>query len=143
MRQRTILEVAFRLQYDIRNLLATQLHDLNIGIGQMQMRALRAIWRIDNATSQDIVSTLKRDKAQVTRLVHELCEKGLVVRVPNPDDKRSKLLQLTDAGSHIFKQIEAIEKAAIAEMAKDIAPEDLQTFFDVADQLAENMRLME
>ncbi|WP_420628887.1 MarR family winged helix-turn-helix transcriptional regulator [Candidatus Leptofilum sp.] len=140
MRQRTVLEVAFRLQYDVRDVFADRLHQLDIDLVPMQMRALRAIWSADAVTSQHIVGTLKRDKAQVTRLVNELVARNLVYREPNPEDKRSKLLKLTDEGGAIFRQIEDIEKVVFDEMVQGIDEADLETFFRVADQLSENMR---
>ncbi|MEM7115145.1 MAG: MarR family transcriptional regulator [Chloroflexota bacterium] len=143
MRKRTVLEVAFRLQYDVINVLSEQLHGIDVDLVPMQMRVLRAIWRGDNVTSQHVVAALKRDKAQVTRLVNELVARNLVYREPNPNDKRSKLLKLTDEGEHIFRQVEEVEKVVFAEMAKGIAEEDMQTFFRVADMLSENMQQME
>lgn len=142
MRKRTVLEVAFRLQYDVRNVMGDRLHQLDIDLVPMQMRTLRIIWSADNVTSQYIVSALKRDKAQVTRLVNELVARNLVYREPNPEDKRSKILKLTDEGNQIFQQIEDIEKGVFDEMVKGINAEDLQTFFRVADQLTKNMRQM-
>ena len=143
MRRRTILEVAFRLQIDVRNSLGDRLHELDIDLVPMQLRTLRAIWNADDVTAQHIVSTLKRDKAQVTRLLNELVARKLVYRLPNPNDKRSKLLKLTDEGNQIFRQIEEIEKVVFEEMVEGISDEDLQIFFKVADQLTENMRKME
>ena len=143
MRKRTVLETAFRLQYDVRTVMAARLHTLNVNIGQMQMRALRTIWSSDDVTSQHIVGTLKRDKAQVTRLVNELVAQNLVYREPNPEDKRSKLLRLTEEGNDIFRRIENIETAVLDKMVKDIDKEELETFFNVADQLSENMRQIE
>ena len=143
MRQKTVLEVAFRLQIDVRTVVADRMHALDTNFSQMHMRALRAIWSADNVTSQHIVSILKRDKAQVTRLVNELVELNLVYREQNPNDKRSKLLKLTKEGANIFRQIEDIEKDVVKDMLKGIETEDLETFFNVADQISENIRLME
>ena len=143
MRKRTVLEAAFRLEIDMRTATGERMHALNLGISQMQMRALRAIWSTDDMTSQYIASTLKRDKAQVTRLVNELVEQGLVEREPNPEDMRSKLLRLTEAGNHIFRQIEEVQREVYSEMVNGIDESDLQTFFKVSDQLSENIRQME
>lgn len=143
MRKRTILEAAFRLEIDVRTVMGDRMHSLNLGISQMQMRALRAIWSSHDVTSQYIASTLKRDKAQVTRLINELVEQGLVEREPNPEDMRSKLLRLTEAGNHIFRQIEEVQQEVYSEMVKGIDESDLQTFFKVSDQLSENIRQME
>ncbi|RME98410.1 MAG: MarR family transcriptional regulator [Chloroflexi bacterium] len=127
---------------EVRNILASRTSQLDIDLVPMQMRALRTIWSSDNVTSHHIVTTLKRDKAQVARLVNELCARNLVYREPNPKDNRSKILKLTDEGNRIFQQLEDIEEVVFDEMVQGIDEEDLQTFFRVADQLSENMRQM-
>lgn len=142
MRKRTILEVAFRLQYDVRDTLSERLHQLDLDLVPLQMRALRTIWSADDVTSQHIAMRLKRDKAQITRLVNELCARNLVYREPNPKDNRSKILKLTDEGHQIFHQIENVEEGVFNKMIKGIDEEDLQTFFRVADKLSENMQQM-
>jgi DNA-binding MarR family transcriptional regulator len=108
----------------------------------MKMRALRVIWSSDEATAQDIVSTIKRDKAQVARLVEDLCEQNLVERRMNPNDKRSKLLRLTDCGRDIFNKVEQIEQSFANELIEGIPKEELEVFFGVADKLSENMKSM-
>jgi DNA-binding MarR family transcriptional regulator len=143
MRNRTIHEVAFRLTFDVQTCMSPSIAKLGIDLSAMQLRAMRAIWSKKHATAQFVVSTLKRDKAQVSRLIDELCTRKLVCRIANPEDDRSKLLQLTDAGIHIFQQIENIERRVGKKMIKDIEKSDLATFFRVADQLSENMRVME
>ena len=51
---------------------------------------------------QELARHLARDKSQITRLVRELEARGLVARVPHPDDARVTLLSLTDDGADRF-----------------------------------------
>jgi DNA-binding MarR family transcriptional regulator len=41
----------------------------------------------------------------MTKMLHGLAGKGYIRRIPNPDDKRSKLVQLTDQGADLAEEI--------------------------------------
>ncbi|WDE06270.1 MarR family transcriptional regulator [Thalassomonas viridans] len=137
-----IHEVAFRLAFDVKNCLSDTIECVGSGLAPMHMRALRVVWKKQQATALDIAQTLKRDKAQITRLINTLLQDEFVSRIPNPNDKRSQLLMLTDKGKGIFARIEAAEALLATEMTRDITAEDLAIFFKVADQLSDNMMKM-
>ena len=66
-------------------------------IGQLAMES--------PGTVSGIVELTQNDKAQVSRAVTVLIERGLVRKEDNPDDKRSSLLYLTDEGSALYDEI--------------------------------------
>lgn len=68
------------------------------GIGPMEARALGYFARHPGSSASDLVAHSGRDKAQITRLVQLLLERGLLVREPDPADGRRHRLVLTDAG---------------------------------------------
>ena len=41
----------------------------------------------------------------MTKMLHGLADKDYIRRVPNPEDKRSKLVQLTDTGADLAEEI--------------------------------------
>ena len=139
-KKRTIHEVAFRLSHDMALQVAPEIEKFELGLTKQQMRAMRLIWAHDQATLVDVASTLKRNKAQVVRLVDELCNAGMVVRKPNPKDGRSKLLSLTQRATDFFDAVEAIEEKFSAQMTDGISEQDLATFFAVADKLSANLK---
>jgi DNA-binding MarR family transcriptional regulator len=69
-------------------------------------------WRViaiiadHGALSQQGVCVASRmDKVTVSRAAIALCERKLLERHPNPDDKRSHLLVLTDGGKALYEQV--------------------------------------
>jgi len=139
-RKRTVHEVAFRLNHDMALQIAPEIQKFDLGLTKQQLRTMRLIWASENVTLVEIADTLKRNKAQVVRLVDELCNAGMVVRKPNPKDGRSKILSLTPQGTHFFDTIEGIEAKFSDQLTNGISPEDLETFFSVADQLSANLK---
>ena len=141
-RKRSIHEVAFRLNHDMALQIAPEVAKMDVGLTAQQLRTMRLIWASENVTMMEIADTLKRNKAQVVRLVDELCKAGMVVRRPNPNDGRSKILSLTEQGAGFFHKIEAIEDRFASKLTDGIADEDLQAFFRVADQLSANLKAL-
>ena len=80
-RKRTVHEVAFRLSFDMQTLMAGKVGDFGVELTPLKMRILRVIWSADDVTAQDITLVLKRDKAQVARIVEDLVKQNLVACV--------------------------------------------------------------
>jgi DNA-binding MarR family transcriptional regulator len=79
-------------------------------------------WRViaiiadKGALSQQGVCVASRmDKVTVSRAAIALCERKLLERHPNPDDKRSHLLVLTESGNALYEQVvpKALELEAL------------------------------
>lgn len=61
-------------------------------------------------------------RSRVSRVVDELERQGYVVRVPNPDDRRSSYAELTAEGRAVFKKAAPIYLAAIRSSVGAVAP---------------------
>ena len=141
-RTRSVHEVAFRLAFDMQTQMAGKVDDFGAELTPLKMRMLRTIWSSNKVSAQDIAQVVKRDKAQVARLVEDLCEQELVHRKVDPNDRRSKLLYLTERGEQIFSSVEEVEKAFSSQLIKGIRKSDLGVFFAVADAISENLKSM-
>lgn len=97
------VESVFRLMHALKRHLDHDLEAKQLGVVPMQMRVLKIISSRQNCTANDVVQFLKRDKAQVTRLISGLITQGFIRKEPNPDDKRSQLLVFTEHGLKVHK----------------------------------------
>ncbi len=61
-------------------------------------------------TVSGIVDLTQNDKAQVSRAVTMLIQKGLVRKQNNPEDKRSSLLFLTEKGQGLYDEVLPMRK---------------------------------
>ncbi|GAB4061275.1 MarR family winged helix-turn-helix transcriptional regulator [Uliginosibacterium sediminicola] len=86
------------------------------GLGPTEARALGYFARHPGCTQQDLVQQSGRDKAQITRIVQQLMERGLLAREADPADRRRFNLQLTDKGLQIEQAMQAQRKALLASM---------------------------
>jgi DNA-binding MarR family transcriptional regulator len=83
-------------------------------IGQVQL--LDIIARTENARVDDIAREIDIRAGTASKAVDRAEAAGLVRRAPNPDDRRSSLLSLTDAGTELLSAAMPTFEAAVQEL---------------------------
>lgn len=139
MSENRSLESILRLVHSFKRQMTEEIEKLNFGIAPMHMRVMKIITRKSPCTSIDIAHYLDRDKAQVTRLINTLITEGLLIKAPNPADKRSHFLEVTDAGQQVMTQLAEIDKQVFGKMAQGISEEEMASFQATANKMAGNL----
>lgn len=75
-----------------------------LAITSEQWIALAHLWTEDGITQQTLSGQMYKDKGSMTRLINSLEAKGLLNRLPSPNDGREKFVYLTDKGREVMKQ---------------------------------------
>ena len=95
-----------------------------LGLSFARVRALRRLAARPH-TLRELAAELLADPPYVTLIVDDLEERGLVQRTPHPQDRRAKLVQLTDAGRAAAARADAIldtpPDALVGLSAEDLA----------------------
>jgi len=135
----TSLESLFHLVHALKQQMHKQIEALDLSITTMHVRAIGIIAEQSPCTASNVANFLKRDKAQVTRLMNTLIEQGFIAKEANPQNKRSQCLCITNEAKTLLKQIQTIEKNVLAKMSTDISIETLEEFQQVTKQLTRNL----
>lgn len=106
----------------------------------MHTRVLNIIEREKPCTALDITEFLGRDKAQVTRLIAPLIDQELVTKEPNPNDKRSQFLSITEAGAEIVNKVKRVDEETIEVITRNLNAEDVSEFQRIANLITRNLR---
>jgi DNA-binding MarR family transcriptional regulator len=69
------------------------------------LASLRRVGPPYRLTPTDLYQAVMRTSGAITHTLHGLEHAGLISREPNPDDKRSLHVQLTDAGRELTEQV--------------------------------------
>ncbi|GAA0679508.1 DNA-binding MarR family transcriptional regulator [Sphingomonas insulae] len=101
------------------------------GLTIPEWRLVAVIAETGGITQQAIGAKTLMDKVTVSRAAIALVDRGLLARQANPEDRRSHLLELTDAGRDLY--------AAVAPKALDLEsrifaafdPADVTQFMDM------------
>lgn len=81
-------------------------HLRTIGQSAARMEALAAIMNSPSLSAQvDIAKRLRIEGPTMTRMLDTLEKDGLVQRLPDPTDRRTKQLRLTDEGEEVLERI--------------------------------------
>lgn len=78
-------------------------------------------------TQRDLAEFLSLDPSQIVALVDELERDGLVLRLVDPSDRRSKIIQATEAGRTLFAEARLRTRAAEDEALGALTTDEHET----------------
>jgi DNA-binding MarR family transcriptional regulator len=131
-------EMAETMRFIIRNLRhRTHEKGLELGLEQYALLHLLNISK-DELILQDIAEFLGKDKAAINRQLNILEKKKLIARIPDPADKRRKMLIVTRRGVEFYQDFHLIDIQMNQDLLKDIPEAELKQFIRVLHQIRSN-----
>ncbi|MCS4555910.1 MarR family transcriptional regulator [Shewanella sp. C32] len=101
---------------------------------------MRLIGAEGTVTPLQVAQRLRRDKAQITRLLAELVDKAWLLKQPHPQDRRSVQLLLTPAGEALLQHATALEQQLSQQMLHGMADAQQQQLAAGLEVLLHNLR---
>jgi DNA-binding MarR family transcriptional regulator len=95
------------------------------GVSFSRARVLRRLLA-GPARMSELAIRLGTDKPYVTIMIEDLVQRGLVTRIVAPDDRRVKVIALTDEGREVATEAERIVSEPAPGLSR-LAPEELAT----------------
>ena len=89
-------------------------------------------------TAGELATQGEIDKAQVSRCMAELIEKGFVYREETEGRRYKQKYRLTPDGEHAAKDIQATARRIQDAVGKDVSDDDLDVFYCTLYKLCEN-----
>lgn len=86
---------------------------------------------------KDVAGALRLDHATVTPLLQRMESRGLLDRTRDPADRRSSLLDLTDAGREILADAEQIQCVITADLG--LAPDEINVLQNALRRIEASM----
>lgn len=78
-----------------------------------------------------LVAELDRDKSQVTRMVAELEDHGLILRSSDPTDARVRLLSLTQDGQAFSQALTAAMADVVGDILAPLSPSEQSQLVEI------------
>lgn len=79
----------------------------------------------------------------ITGITDQLEQEQLVVRVPDPKDRRAYSVKLTAAGRSAFADMAAVHEGWVAELLKDISADDKTRLIDLLSQMKQHLNRLD
>ncbi|MBF5058169.1 MarR family transcriptional regulator [Alcanivorax sp. 521-1] len=138
--QADIRQVLWQLAFQFKVSSKRAIRDYDLPINGMHVRLLQMIHRQPDCTAQHIAAVTGRDKAQITRVIKELENMALITRTPDPEDRRSQLLALSETGAGLMARIQEAEDDVKARLLKGVPKRDQDTFIEIGNRMLDNLR---
>ncbi len=90
-------------------------------------------------TQQELAGHTCKDKTSMTRLIDGMEKHDLVVRIPDKQDKRQKLIYLTNKGKTLQKQLMPIVRHTLEQAEAGIDAQDVKLCMDVLCKVYANV----
>jgi DNA-binding MarR family transcriptional regulator len=98
-------------------------------------QVLGALWHTSPLAMKDVANHLGLTPPSITAIARHLVESGLVARRPHADDSRVALLELTEAGHALHRQLRAESLREMEQLLSALAPEEQRTFLDLLERV--------
>jgi MarR family transcriptional regulator, multiple antibiotic resistance protein MarR len=85
-----------------------------------------------------LCKSISYDPGAMTRMIDRLQQKGLVRRVPHPDDRRAMNLELTVAGKALFPQLVAAKDRVQAQFLRGFSKDDAHALESLLHRMLAN-----
>ncbi len=133
--------------------LGVMLHRLTSTVAQRELPLLRVheleMWDYavlgglehDSAPTQaQLATTVRRDKTRLIANLDRLEARGLLHRTPDPDDRRNRIVTLTDAGRTLLAECRRDIRTMESDLLSTLSSPDRTAFVRALSSLAESTR---
>lgn len=135
-----IIHVLMRATHYIQREVESQLSSLQMPyqITGPRLRLLAVVSKAGQIRMNELASKLGIKARTVTDFVDALERENLLVRIPDPTDRRATLIQLTELAQTNISQVLAIQAEIAENLLGNFSKEQRQQFFDLLLLLIEN-----
>src|SRR5918912_571596 len=84
------------------------------GFGRAHHRVIHFVGRHPQMTVGELLGILRITKQSLSRVLGQLVRQGFIVQHRGPDDRRQRLLELTDSGRELERRLSAPQRTRVA-----------------------------
>jgi DNA-binding MarR family transcriptional regulator len=123
----------------IRAELDRRIADAGLGLTPGEGRTLAHAARAGLVRQNVLAERMGIEAMTVSTYIDRLEAKGLVERMPDPDDRRAKLVRLTEVASEALGSVNAAAASIRADASASIAPDDWAALLRLLRQARDNL----
>ena len=105
-----------------------------------ELRAIGLLNRLGPQSASSLARVSLQDRANVSRTIKKLVENDLVVKLDNPDNKRSPLICATDKAIELYKNLEPQLISKADQYVEDFTEEERESLIKLLERYIANAR---
>jgi DNA-binding MarR family transcriptional regulator len=131
-----VIRLINRVRVEVMDALDRELAGYDITAPQLVVLASVANKEADSASQ--LCKTISYDPGAMTRMIDRLEQKGLVRRVPNPEDRRATNLEMTVAGRALDPQLLQANERVVTRFLRGFSKDDEQALERLLQRMLDN-----
>jgi DNA-binding MarR family transcriptional regulator len=131
-----IIRLINRVRIELIDAMDRELAQFDITAPQLIVLASVANREADSASQ--LCKSISYDPGAMTRMIDRLEQKGLVRRVPRPEDRRAMTLELTAAGKALYPQLLAAKQTVQAQFLRGFGKDEVVLLEKLLNRLLDN-----
>jgi DNA-binding MarR family transcriptional regulator len=124
----------------LRQYLQVQIREHEVDITFELLEILAYLYRKDGVNQQEIADTMVKDKSSMTYLIDSLVKRGMVTRKEDQQDRRNKLIFLTEKGKRLEKKLNPWVVAIYEKATDGLTTAEVQQALGLIQKMNENLR---
>jgi DNA-binding MarR family transcriptional regulator len=109
-----------------------------LGLGRAHHRALHFIGRNPGITVSDLLAILRITKQSLARVLNVLVDEGLVAQAAGFEDRRLRLLTLTEKGAALERRLFDAQREKLSTAYRTAGPQAVQGFRAIMRAIMDN-----
>ena len=131
--------IVARTHRTMLNTLQQRLTDNNFEVTAEQAVIIMKLYQKEGVTQQELSDALFKDKSSVKRLIDNMERKNFIVRIPDQNDGRNKLIYLTHGGRELRERMAEVAICLLDEAQENIDTEEIKICKKVLNQIFNNL----
>ncbi len=138
---RTYTLAMTKVQLLFKAFIRNKFKDNNVDLTFEMLQVLINLWEKQGFNQQELANLLLKDKASLTPLIDNLTKRGLVQRTADTNDRRNKLIVLTQKGKEFEQQIKPWIEELFSIAGKGLTVQELTTSIALFEKMSSNFSI--
>lgn len=122
----SFVKAMLRAQSLYRQIIQRKMKEHNIDISFEMLHIMKNLRYTDKINQQELANLTDKDKSSLSYLIKNMEKRGFIIRIESKEDKRSKLVLLTEEGKRIHDEIVIIVNDVYEKLEKESNREHMQ-----------------
>lgn len=128
------------IHMNIRCKMQAEVKRQQLDFSALEHMAMRNIFKLKGASQKMLVEIMKKDKAQIARIVARLLRQDLIIKQESPDDKRCVLLNLSVKGEKLLKHFDQVELNVTTDMLTGFSEQESASLMVLLERINQNLK---
>jgi DNA-binding MarR family transcriptional regulator len=115
------------------------LYNSGLGITPEQWSVLSCLWESEGLSPHEIGRRTGRDKFTISRILKLLEKKGLILKKPDPRDKRRNSIHLTSSGRELQAPLTRVVEEYCSSVFQDLTTDEIAYLQRVHERIIANI----